>query len=222
MPSHKSSHKRTSMTHGALKRISLRTGKVKSHAKNVTKLLKEKGKEFLKTVIRDAIAYTEHARKHTVSEKAVQAALEHHTNIFSKKILGSPPSKRCESYKTHIRKSRKGKASSRSRKTSPLVSLGRRIRYYQSQHDCLHLPKQGVKKLIKQFSNEFRSDTRWSPKAINLLHYALELYIESIFGTLGFFSIHRGGKGSVSEKDFLAVKTLKDLVNQKINAWVKY
>lgn len=215
MPSRRSSRKRSSLSHSALKRLSLRTGKVKSHGKSVTKLLKEKGKKFLETVIRDAVTYVEHSRKQTVSEKAVQAALERHTGIFSKKILGSPPSKRCESYKTHLRKSRKSRSpKAKSRKSSPLVSLGRRIRYYQSQHDCLHLPKRAVQKVIRQISHDFRSGLRWSTNALNLLQYALELYIESLFGTLGSLSIHRGGKGSVSDRDFDALEALEDMYHQ--------
>jgi histone H3/H4 len=215
MPSRRSSRKRSSLSHSALKRLSLRTGRVRSHSKSVTKLLKEKGKTFLRTVVHDAVAYTEHARKRTVTEKAVQAALERHTGIFSKKILGSPPSRRCESYKTHLRKSKKSRSpKAKSRKSSRLVSLGRRIRYYQNRHDCLHLPKRTVQKVIRRMSADFKNDIRWTSKALNLLQYALELYLESLFGTLGHLSIHRGNKGHVIEKDFHALEALEDMFRQ--------
>jgi histone H3 len=167
--------------------------------------------------VKDAITYTEHARMKTVSEKAVRYALERHTSIFSKKILGSPPSRRCGSYKTHIRKSRGGKSpksKSRKRKTSRATSLVRKIQFYQRQHDCLHLPKRAVQGIIRKISDDFKTDLRWNAKALDLLHYALELYLEAVFKTLGFLSIHRGGRGVVSQKDFEAIKVIEELAGE--------
>lgn len=210
------------ITSPALKRLASRTGHVRSQSRSAVMAVRNKLKTFLTHVVGDAITYADGARKRTVDEKAVEMALERRSNLFSKKILGSPPSKRCETYGTHIKKSR-SRGGSRSaaggvarprRKASRSKSLRRRIAFYQRQHDCLHLPKVPVSRLIREISQDFKNDIRWSSKAILLLHYAIELYVESIFHTLGILSIHRGGKGAVHEKDFLALEALEKLVGK--------
>jgi histone H4 len=202
------------ITSPSLRRIALRTGYVKSQSKSSVEAIKNKLKSFLEHVIRDAVTYTAHAREKTVSEKAVEMALNRQSNLFSKKILGSPPSKRCESY-SHARKSRNRNKprKSGSRKSSRGVSLQRKIRFYQKQHDCLHLPKTAVSRLIREVGQDFKKDLRWSSEAISLLHYAIELYIESLFRILGMLSIHRGGKGAVREKDILALEAVEKLLS---------
>lgn len=206
----------------SLKRISLRTGHVRSQSRSTVSTIKNKIKTFLEGVIHDAVVIMVHAREKTVSVKAVEMALERRSKLFTKKILGSPPSKRCESYASHIKKGRRSKSRGSAaggverprKRLSRAVSLQRRIRFYQNRHDCLHLPKLAMSRLIREIGQDFANDLRWSSKATNLLHYATELYVEAVFHTLGLLSIHRGGKGALHEKDYIALEAIEKLLEK--------
>lgn len=170
-----------------LKRIALRTGHVRSQSRSTISAIKTKIQTFLTGVIRDSVTIMEHAREKTVSAKAVEMALERRSNLFTKKILGSPPSKKCKSYASRTKKSRSRSGGSAGgverprRRLSKGVSLQRRIRFYQSQHDCLHLPKMAMSRLIREIGQDFKNDVRWSSKAIDLLRYATELSLRGCF-----------------------------------------
>ena len=129
--------------HGGVSRIGLKTGHFRSFPKKDFETIQKLILKFLRNLLEDTIAYTEHARKHTIDETAVRHALKN-MNI---KIIGEPPTKRCETYATHLKKSRSSREHSRSKSRSPKSSRKRRnslvnrIKFYQKQHDCVHLPK---------------------------------------------------------------------------------
>jgi len=203
------------LTSGAVKRISLKTGKIGSREKAVINEIRDQSKKFLTAIISDAITMMAHARKKTVSEEMVRSAIERRTNLFSKKILGSAPSKRCETYGSYLKsKSRsRGKSGSGSRrKSSRGSSLVRQIKFYQRQHDCLHLPKLVVARIIREISQDFTNNVRWSSKAENLLQYALELHIEAIFRVSGHIALHCDRKGRLAAKDVQAALGIEKLL----------
>ena len=215
------------ISRAALKRISLRTGRVGSQTKEVIDEIKPLAKAFIDNIVRDAVTYTEHARARTVNEKAVRHALERRTNLFSKKILGSPPSKRCESYEAHKRNRNRdndgrkrvriatGGVIRPKRKTSRGVGLARKIKFYQKQHDCLHLPKASTRRLVRSIGADFKYGLRWSAEALDLVQYSLELYLEHVFMVAGHLAIHRGGKGRVQSKDVKAAMTIEKLLEER-------
>lgn len=183
---------------GQVKRMALKTGKIKSQDSYVMEEILIRSKEFLTVIIGDAILIMEHARKHTVSESMVRIALERNTNLFNKKILGSPPSKKCERYEKHLKRSRK---SGVRRKSSRSSSLIRRIKFYQRQHDCLYLSKTAMIYIIREIAQDFKNDTRWSSDAKRLLQYALELYIGNVLKISGHIAIHRSRNARLTTKD---------------------
>jgi histone H4 len=221
---HRAKSSRHPISRAALKRISLRTGHVGSHSGLVAGELRTQTKLFLEAVVRDTVTYSDHARRRTIKEDDVRHALERRTNLFSKKILGSPPNKRCESYEAHRRNSRRNRRTPTGgvirpmRKASRGVSLSRRIKFYQRQHDCLHLPKASTQRLIREMGYDFRNGLRWSSGALNLLQYALELYIENLFKIAGHLAIHAKRKGRIQSKDVQAALTIEKLLEERPNA----
>ena len=201
------------LTSSAVKRISLKTGKIGSREQAVIYGIRDQSEKFLRAIISDAIIMMEHARKKTVSEEMVRSAIERRTNLFSKKILGSAPSKRCETYGTHLKSQSRsrGKSGSR-RKSSRGSSLIRQIKFYQRQHDCLHLPKLVVSRIIREIGQDFKNDVRWSSKAESLLQYALELHIEAIFRVSGHIALHCDRKGRLAAKDVQAALAIEKLL----------
>lgn len=197
-----------------MRRIGLKTGNIGSMGSLSFEEIRIKLRKFLDSTLRDAITHTEHSRRRTVSEDDIRFALERRGGPFNKKILGSPPTSRCATYESSRRKSRgkSPKTGSKKRKASRGVSLVRRIRFYQKQHDCVHLPKLSTERVIREVAQDFKNDLRFSSKAINLMRYALELYIENVLRVAGFLSINRRGKGRVTHKDIQAVQILESLL----------
>lgn len=187
------------------RRIALRTGHVQSLSSGAFEKVRSKALSFLEELVKKTVTYMEHARRITVSSGDVKDALRNmkEGGDMVPKIYGSPPKTRCETYEKHVssrrKKAGKSRKMSRSRRSS---SLSRQIRFYQSrQISCVHLARAPVERLIKSIARDFRSGIRLSDKATSLIVYALELYIEKQLKLAGLLSIHRKGKGNLSERD---------------------
>lgn len=195
-----------SISRSSLTRIALATGHVGGFHKDVTPHLRDKIKKFLTKVIRSAVTYTEHARRKTVSYEDVKHALEQTKAI---KIYGSPPTKKCETYEHHLAQSRKGKPQ-KSRRTSPKVSLVRKIKFYQQQHNCFHIAKAIISRTIREVGQDFKYDLRFEGRAVNLLHSAVEVYLSKKLKAAGMLSEHRGSSSlRIAQKDLEALKRVK-------------
>lgn len=189
--------------------IALRTGTVRSQSSLAIEEWREKTKSFLNTIIRDAITYTEFRRAIIVSEDDVKMALERNTNLV-KKILGSAPSKRCPTYASRKRKSRSPDSKKKHRR-DPNVVFIRKVRFYQKQHDCVHLAKLPTERLIREIGQDYKNDLKWSSGAVDLLRYALELYLETLMKAAGYVSIYAGTKGRITQKDIQAAEVIRGM-----------
>lgn len=201
--SHKQKKFGSELLRTQFRRIALRTGNVQSLSSGAFEKVRSKALFFFRTLIAKSIIYLEHARRNTLSAEDVKSALRHMKDAgeIVPKIYGSPPTVRCETYGKHISSRRKVKGGSR-RKASRSSSIMRQIKFYQSkQINCVHLPRAPVRHLIRELAIEHKHGIRLSENAISLIIYALELYIEKQLGLAGLLSIHRKGKGNLSERD---------------------
>jgi len=193
------------------RRIALRTGHVQNLSSKAFEKVRSKALMFLQDLVGKSVIYMVHDRRVTLSSSDVQNGLRQLKDggDIVPKIYGSPPSKRCESYESHRSSRRKGKSRravggvvvprKRSSKSSSLI---RQIRFYQfKQINCVHLPKAPLERLIKEIARNHTSSVRLSENAANLIIYALELYIDKQLGLAGLLSIHRKGRGNLSERD---------------------
>lgn len=199
----------TGISKSSFNNIAFRTGTVRSQSSLAIHEWREKTKAFLNTIVRDAITYTEFRRAITVSEDDVKMSLERNTNLV-KKILGSAPSKRCPTYASRKRNIKRSPDSKKKRQ-DPNVVFVRKVRFYQKQHDCVHLAKLPTERLIREIGQDYKNDLKWSSDAIDLLRYALELYLETLMKAAGYLSIYSGTKGRVTEKDIQAAEVIRGL-----------
>lgn len=189
-----------------IRRIALRTGHVRSISTWAFEKVRHNALSFLDELLKNTITYTEHARRTTISSADVKDGLRNMKNAgdLVPKIYGSPSKKRCETYEKY-RSSRRKSGSRKSRKSRRSTSLVRKIKFYQAQHGCVHLARAPVARLVKNIAKNRKSDVKFSDSAMTLIIYILELYIEKRLKLAGLLSIHRKGKGNLSDKDMETV-----------------
>jgi len=67
----------------------------------------------------------------------------------------------------------------------------RQIRYYQKQPGhCFNIPKAPFQRLVREISQDFKSDLRFSPHAIMMIQIDAESYIVDLFSDANLQAIH--------------------------------
>nr|XP_014337071.1 PREDICTED: uncharacterized protein LOC102270329 isoform X1 [Bos mutus] len=211
------------ITKPAIRRLARRGG-----VKRISGLIYEETrgvlKVFLENVIRDAVTYTEHAKRKTVTAMDVVYALKRQGRRALTSVLGGWHYLPMARTKQTARKSTGGKAPRKqlatkaARKSAPAtggvkkphryrpgtVAL-REIRRYQKSTELLirTLPFQ---RLVREIAQDFKTDLRFQSSAVMALQEACEAYLVGLFEdtNLRAFSIFwvyamsgrgKGGKG---------------------------
>ncbi|XP_051739637.1 uncharacterized protein LOC127506842 isoform X3 [Ctenopharyngodon idella] len=206
------------ITKPAIRRLARRGG-----VKRISGLIYEETrgvlKVFLENVIRDAVTYTEHAKRKTVTAMDVVYALKRQGRTL-------PTALRIESYtaamartKQTARKSTGGKAPRKqlatkaARKSAPAtggvkkphryrpgtVAL-REIRRYQKSTELL-IRKLPFQRLVREIAQDFKTDLRFQSSAVMALQEASEAYLVGLFEdtnlaiVLNMSGRGKGGKG---------------------------
>ncbi|XP_040286854.1 uncharacterized protein LOC120999870 [Bufo bufo] len=206
------------ITKPAIRRLARRGG-----VKRISGLIYEETrgvlKVFLENVIRDAVTYTEHAKRKTVTAMDVVYALKrqgrrHPTACHQ--LCGRSAMART---KQTARKSTGGKAPRKqlatkaARKSAPAtggvkkphryrpgtVAL-REIRRYQKSTELL-IRKLPFQRLVREIAQDFKTDLRFQSSAVMALQEASEAYLVGLFEDTNLCAIHKmsgrgkGGKG---------------------------
>nr|XP_014332607.1 PREDICTED: uncharacterized protein LOC102280563 [Bos mutus] len=212
------------ITKPAIRRLARRGG-----VKRISGLIYEETrgvlKVFLENVIRDAVTYTEHAKRKTVTAMDVVYALKRQGRRMPASLqVRAGESAICSSFvmartKQTARKSTGGKAPRKqlatkaARKSAPAtggvkkphryrpgtVAL-REIRRYQKSTELL-IRKLPFQRLVREIAQDFKTDLRFQSSAVMALQEACEAYLVGLFEDTNLYIINamsgrgKGGKG---------------------------
>ncbi|XP_032870537.1 uncharacterized protein LOC116968014 [Amblyraja radiata] len=190
------------ITKPAIRRLARRGG-----VKRISGLIYEETrgvlKVFLENVIRDAVTYTEHAKRKTVTAMDVVYALKRQ----GRTLYGFGGSTMARTKQT-ARKSTGGKAPRKqlatkaARKSAPAtggvkkphryrpgtVAL-REIRRYQKSTELL-IRKLPFQRLVREIAQDFKTDLRFQSSAVMALQEASEAYLVGLFEDTNLCAIH--------------------------------
>ncbi|XP_063785922.1 uncharacterized protein LOC134934408 [Pseudophryne corroboree] len=196
------------ITKPAIRRLARRGG-----VKRISGLIYEETrgvlKVFLENVIRDAVTYTEHAKRKTVTAMDVVYALKrqgrtltaalHH---FILQTLEMARTKQTARKSTGGKAPRKQLATKAARKSAPAtggvkkphryrpgtVAL-REIRRYQKSTELL-IRKLPFQRLVREIAQDFKTDLRFQSSAVMALQEASEAYLVGLFEDTNLCAIH--------------------------------
>ncbi|XP_001599591.2 histone H3 [Nasonia vitripennis] len=197
------------ITKPAIRRLARRGG-----VKRISGLIYEETrgvlKVFLENVIRDAVTYTEHAKRKTVTAMDVVYALKRQGRAEQTALGSHHRSGRCAMARTKqtARKSTGGKAPRKqlatkaARKSAPAtggvkkphryrpgtVAL-REIRRYQKSTELL-IRKLPFQRLVREIAQDFKTDLRFQSSAVMALQEASEAYLVGLFEDTNLCAIH--------------------------------
>ncbi|XP_028021471.2 uncharacterized protein LOC103009128 [Balaenoptera acutorostrata] len=206
------------ITKPAIRRLARRGG-----VKRISGLIYEETrgvlKVFLENVIRDAVTYTEHAKRKTVTAMDVVYALKRQGRTLPKAVHISSGCLCMARTKQTARKSTGGKAPRKqlatkaARKSAPAtggvkkphryrpgtVAL-REIRRYQKSTELL-IRKLPFQRLVREIAQDFKTDLRFQSSAVMALQEACEAYLVGLFEDTNLLEVFgmsgrgKGGKG---------------------------
>ncbi|XP_036419798.1 histone H3-like [Colossoma macropomum] len=195
------------ITKPAIRRLARRGG-----VKRISGLIYEETrgvlKVFLENVIRDAVTYTEHAKRKTVTAMDVVYALKRQGVRFPFALHIETESDAMARTKQTARKSTGGKAPRKqlatkaARKSAPAtggvkkphryrpgtVAL-REIRRYQKSTELL-IRKLPFQRLVREIAQDFKTDLRFQSSAVMALQEASEAYLVGLFEDTNLCAIH--------------------------------
>ncbi|XP_058861937.1 uncharacterized protein LOC131703089 [Acipenser ruthenus] len=198
------------ITKPAIRRLARRGG-----VKRISGLIYEETrgvlKVFLENVIRDAVTYTEHAKRKTVTAMDVVYALKRQGRTLPSgrhHRPGRSASLKMARTKQTARKSTGGKAPRKqlatkaARKSAPAtggvkkphryrpgtVAL-REIRRYQKSTELL-IRKLPFQRLVREIAQDFKTDLRFQSSAVMALQEASEAYLVGLFEDTNLCAIH--------------------------------
>ncbi|XP_026813360.1 histone H3-like [Rhopalosiphum maidis] len=195
------------ITKPAIRRLARRGG-----VKRISGLIYEETrgvlKVFLENVIRDAVTYTEHAKRKTVTAMDVVYALKRQGRSCPTQNYHLEPDSAMARTKQTARKSTGGKAPRKqlatkaARKSAPAtggvkkphryrpgtVAL-REIRRYQKSTELL-IRKLPFQRLVREIAQDFKTDLRFQSSAVMALQEASEAYLVGLFEDTNLCAIH--------------------------------
>ncbi|XP_060712774.1 uncharacterized protein LOC132837100 isoform X1 [Hemiscyllium ocellatum] len=206
------------ITKPAIRRLARRGG-----VKRISGLIYEETrgvlKVFLENVIRDAVTYTEHAKRKTVTAMDVVYALKRQGRRAPLDLLlrsgrsGMARTKQTARKSTGGKAPRKQLATKAARKSAPAtggvkkphryrpgtVAL-REIRRYQKSTELL-IRKLPFQRLVREIAQDFKTDLRFQSSAVMALQEASEAYLVGLFEDTNLAVVYvmsgrgKGGKG---------------------------
>nr|XP_061822351.1 histone H3-like [Nerophis lumbriciformis] len=195
------------ITKPAIRRLARRGG-----VKRISGLIYEETrgvlKVFLENVIRDAVTYTEHAKRKTVTAMDVVYALKRQgrtlttANQIRSHHTAMARTKQTARKSTGGKAPRKQLATKAARKSAPAtggvkkphryrpgtVAL-REIRRYQKSTELL-IRKLPFQRLVREIAQDFKTDLRFQSSAVMALQESSEAYLVGLFEDTNLCAIH--------------------------------
>ena len=190
------------VTKGAIQRLAQVAG-VKRISGLVYEEIRGVFKVYLENVLQNAILYTEHSRRRTVSVGDVEAALNRHEPSGGA-IRGKPKAKPCPKHGYGFSF---GMGQKPHRFLPGTVAL-RKIRFYQKQSSCLHIGMLPFQRLIREIGQDYKTDLRFSKEAMTLLQYAAEHYLVKLLEDANLNAIH-AKRQKIEPKDIQLARRIR-------------
>ncbi|XP_051802636.1 histone H3-like [Acanthochromis polyacanthus] len=189
------------ITKPAIRRLARRGG-----VKRISGLIYEETrgvlKVFLENVIRDAVTYTEHAKRKTVTAMDVVYALKRQGRTLYGFGGTMARTKQTARKSTGGKAPRKQLATKAARKSAPAtggvkkphryrpgtVAL-REIRRYQKSTELL-IRKLPFQRLVREIAQDFKTDLRFQSSAVMALQESSEAYLVGLFEDTNLCAIH--------------------------------
>ena len=190
------------VTKGAIQRLAQVAG-VKRISGLVYEEIRGVFKVYLENVLKNAILYTEHSRRKTVSVEDVEAALNRHEPSGGV-IRGKPKAKPCPK---HGYRFSFGVGQKPHRFLPGTVAI-RKIRFYQKQSSCLHIGMLPFQRLIREIGQDYKTDLRFSKEAMTLLQYAAEHYLVKLLEDANLNAIH-AKRQKIEPKDIQLARRIR-------------
>jgi histone H3 len=154
----------------------------------------------LERIMKDAVIYCEHARRRTVQKDDILHALERAPWPRRKLYYtGEKQVDRCPVYQPPKRSKTAGRGT---------VAVAE-IKFYQSKFgDCLHIAKLAFETVVREISQDFKTDLKFEGKAFLALQYAIEALVVDLFEGAQIAAIH-AGRTAVLPKDVNIVQKLR-------------
>ena len=190
------------VTKGAIQRLAHVAG-VKRISGLVYEEIRGVLKVYLENVLKNAILYTEHSRRRTVSVEDVEAALNRHEPSGGA-IRGKPKAKPCPKHGYGFSF---GMGQKPHRFLPGTVAL-RKIRFYQKQSSCLHIGMLPFQRLVREIGQDYKTDLRFSKEAVTLLQYAAEHYLVKLLEDANLNAIH-AKRQKIEPKDIQLARRIR-------------
>ncbi|XP_042093125.2 uncharacterized protein LOC121817402 [Ovis aries] len=178
------------ITKPAIRRLARRGG-----VKRISGLIYEETrgvlKVFLENVIRDAVTYTEHAKRKTVTAMDVVYALKpmaRTKQTARKSTGGKAPRKQLATKAARKSAPATGGVKKPHRYRPGTVAL-REIRRYQKSTELL-IRKLPFQRLVREIAQDFKTDLRFQSSAVMALQEACEAYLVGLFEDTNLCAIH--------------------------------
>ena len=160
-------------------------------------------KTFLVGMISRINAITSFAGRATVQEQDVRAAISSY---------GLHPAVGLAITHPRLTKSviytRRGDGKSKEHRFKPGTVSLREIRFYQKNSDTLVIPRQPMKRLIREIMDGFRADVRFTEKAMLLIHAVCEEFLVRYMHAAVYVAVTADGRKSIFPKDLQAVRKI--------------
>jgi histone H3 len=159
---------------------------------------------WLRTLVRDTVIFTEHARRKTAQLSDLEASLSNNgiklaaglnENTRRTQSLQSCNSRGKKSKKEAAAPSEKKEAGEKAKKSHrfrPGTVALRDIRKHQKASDCLAFPKLPFQRLIREVAQDYKDDLRFEAGVCDLLQLAAEDYLIKICQGANMAAIHAG------------------------------
>ena len=156
------------ITKGSIKEMARKAG-VKTISSLTYDEVKGRVRKMLEDWMDNIITYTQHSRKHTVGIKEVSAGIPHK---YYSKMLNE---KKCTSKK-------------KSKRNSP----EKEIAYYQKLGGCLSIRKKPFERLVREVTQDYAMDMRFSAEAIIMIQHCLENCVVDMLSKANLSATHAG------------------------------
>jgi len=184
------------ITEPAIRRVLRRAG-VKRIGKVIYDEIRGLLKVWLENIIKDTVAFTEHARRKTASIEDLEAALD--VNGIALAAGLNENAKHTATLQSCNARGKSGGSHSSSatdetpkkpHRFRPGVVAMRDIRRHQKNSDCLAFPKLNFQRLVREISQNYSDELRFAKGVIDLLQLSAEDYLTDLCDSANKCAIH--------------------------------
>lgn len=146
-------------------------------------------KHVVDTFVRDAVIYTEHMRRKTITKADMLNAWQrHYGHLVAPEVVEKKHCRLLKKKPGGIRKAKPGKRALQE------------VRHYQKQA-CLYFPRSAFADVVREVANDFEMDIRLSRDAITVAQVGVEGLVVHLLAMAQVAAIHDGKRKTLQPKD---------------------